>query len=76
VGVGVHQIPPDQCGMPAHKALLSPALRRRLREEADWALAALGAAGIAVFARTPGDRLEPLESRGALRPEHAQAMAR
>jgi signal transduction histidine kinase len=61
--------------MPAHKALLSPALRSRLREEADWALAALGAAGIAVFARTPGDRLKPLESRGALRPEHAQAIA-
>jgi signal transduction histidine kinase len=50
-------------------------VRGRLREEADWALAALGAAGIAVFARTAGDQLEPLESHGALRPEQAQAMA-
>src|SRR5438132_10135485 len=66
---------PGQRGIPVHRALLSPALRGRLRTEADWALTALGAAGIAIFAWTPGDLLEPLESRGALHPEHAQVMA-
>src|SRR5205823_3186463 len=71
-------IPPALRGIHAQQALLWPplrALRARLREEADWALTALGAAGIAIFARTPGDLLEPLESRGALLPEHAQALA-
>src|ERR671935_356701 len=73
---GAAGIPPGQwCGSAPQRALLSPALRRRLCEEADWALTALGAAGIAIFARTPGDLLEPLESRGALQPEPARAMA-
>jgi signal transduction histidine kinase len=54
---------------------LSPALHHRLRQEADWALRALGAAGIAIFARTADDTLEPLESRGALAAAHVQALA-
>ena len=57
---GAAGMSPDQGGIPTRTALLSPMLRRRLSDEADWALPALGAAGIAVFARTPGDRLEVL----------------
>lgn len=62
-----------QRGMPATGALLSPALRNQLREEADWAIGALGAAGLAFFARTPDGLLEPLEGRGILHSRHAQA---
>jgi signal transduction histidine kinase len=73
-------------GKVAHRALglralaaprgpLAPAVPGQLRDAADWALTALGAAGLAIIVPTGDDVPEVLESRGVLRVEHAQALA-